>query len=183
MMAALGLFVFMLKTTPYQSFQHKQNWRHAFNSRVGARPAWQFIGPDNDTITLTGDLYPELTGGSLSLTALKLMADSGKAWSLIDGSGSIYGMFVIESIDETKTEFMSGGTPRKISFTLTLRRVDNDLSEMLGDLQEQFSDIQKNMPTYQKEFSAWADKGIDKAKGVFSDLKDKGVDKARELFS
>ncbi|CBJ80497.1 conserved hypothetical protein [Xenorhabdus bovienii str. Jollieti] len=147
MMAALGLFVFMLKTTPYQSFQYKQSWRHAFNSRVGARPAWQFIGSDNDTVTLSGELYPELTGGSLSLTALTLMADRGKAWSFIDGSGAIYGMFVIESIDETKTEFMSGGAARKISFTLTLRRVDNNLFEMLGDLQDQLSDIKGKPPT------------------------------------
>ncbi|WP_047680877.1 MULTISPECIES: phage tail protein [Xenorhabdus] len=157
MMAALGLFVFMLKTTPYQSFQHKQSWRHAFNSRVGARPAWQFVGSDNDTITLSGELYPELTGGSLSLTALKLMADSGKAWSFIDGSGSIYGMFVIESIDETKTEFMSGGAPRKISFTLTLRRVDNNLFEMLGDLQDQLSDIKDKLSKPLSKFSELKD--------------------------
>ncbi|MBD2815631.1 phage tail protein [Xenorhabdus sp. Flor] len=168
MMAALGLFVFMLKTTPYQSFQHKQSWRHAFNSRVGARPAWQFVGSDNDTITLSGELYPELTGGSLSLTALKLMADSGKAWSFIDGSGSIYGMFVIESIDETKTEFMSGGAPRKISFTLTLRRVDNNLFEMLGDLQDQLSDIKGKLP---------------KSRSDLSDLKDQAMDKVKEVFS
>ncbi|MBE8595840.1 phage tail protein [Xenorhabdus sp. BG5] len=168
MMAALGLFVFMLKTTPYQTFQYKQSWRHAFNSRVGARPAWQFVGSDNDTITLSGELYPELTGGSLSLTALKLMADSGKAWSFIDGSGAIYGMFVIESIDETKTEFMSGGAARKISFTLTLRRVDNNLLEMLGDLQEQLSDIKKDLPNLPKKLSAFKDDVIDKVKGVFS---------------
>ncbi|CDL80237.1 phage tail protein [Xenorhabdus cabanillasii] len=168
MMAALGLFVFMLKTTPYQSFQHKQSWRHAFNSRVGARPAWQFVGSDNDTITLSGELYPELTGGSLSLTALKLMADSGKAWSFIDGSGSIYGMFVIESIDETKTEFMSGGAPRKISFTLTLRRVDNNLFEMLGDLQDQLSDIKGKLP---------------KSRSDLSDLKDQAMDKVKEVSS
>ncbi|KMJ43362.1 phage tail protein [Xenorhabdus khoisanae] len=168
MMAALGLFVFMLKTTPYQSFQHKQSWRHAFNSRVGARPAWQFIGPDNDTVTLSGELYPELTGGSLSLTALKLMADSGKAWSFIDGSGAIYGMFVIESIDETKTEFMSGGAARKISFTLTLRRVDNNLLEMLGDLQEQLSEIRDQLPKSLDELYKLKDQAIDKVKGAFS---------------
>ncbi|KLU15451.1 MULTISPECIES: phage tail protein [Xenorhabdus] len=168
MMAALGLFVFMLKTTPYQTFQYKQSWRHAFNSRVGARPAWQFVGSDNDTITLSGELYPELTGGSLSLTALKLMADSGKAWSFIDGSGAIYGMFVIESIDETKTEFMSGGAARKISFTLTLRRVDNNLFEMLGDLQDQLSDIKKDLPNLPKKLSASKDDVVGKVKEVFS---------------
>ncbi|MDE1486501.1 phage tail protein [Xenorhabdus bovienii] len=168
MMAALGLFVFMLKTTPYQSFQYKQSWRHAFNSRVGARPAWQFIGSDNDTVTLSGELYPELTGGSLSLTALKLMADSGKAWSFIDGSGAIYGMFVIESIDETKTEFMSGGAARKISFTLTLRRVDNNLFEMLGDLQDQLSDIKKGLPNLPKKLSDFQGDVIGKVNEVFS---------------
>ncbi len=144
-MAALGLFVFMLKTTPYQSMQHQQSWRHAFNSRIGMRPAWQFLGPDNDTMTLSGSLYPEITGGRLSLTVLQVMADSGKAWSFIDGSGTVYGMFVIESIDQTKTEFMSNGSARKIDFTLTLRRVDSSLSEMFGDLQEQFSMLTDNL--------------------------------------
>ncbi|MDE1474127.1 phage tail protein [Xenorhabdus bovienii] len=168
MMATLGLFVFMLKTTPYQSFQYKQSWRHAFNSRVGARPAWQFVGSDNDTITLSGELYPELTGGSPSLLVLKLMADSGKAWSFIDGSGVIYGMFVIESVDETKTEFMSGGAAKKISFTLTLRRVDNNLFEMLGDLQEQLSDMQGKLSKLPDTLSELKDQAADKITGVFS---------------
>lgn len=167
MMATLGLFVFMLKTTPYQSFQYKQSWRHAFNSRVGARPAWQFVGSDNDTITLSGELYPELTGGSPSLLVLKLMADSGKAWSFIDGSGAIYGMFVIESVDETKTEFMSGGAAKKISFTLTLRRVDNNLFEMLGDLQEQLSDMKGKLSKLPDTLSELKDQATDKITGVF----------------
>ncbi|PHM40419.1 tail assembly protein [Xenorhabdus szentirmaii] len=96
------------------------------------------------------------------------MADSGKAWSLIDGSGSIYGMFVIESIDETKTEFMSGGAARKISFTLTLRRVDNNLFEMLGDLQDQLSDIKDKLPQSMEDLTALKDQAVDKVKGVFS---------------
>ncbi|MBS9428439.1 phage tail protein [Photorhabdus akhurstii] len=151
MMAALGLFVFMLKTTPYQSMQYTQSWRHAFNSRIGVRPAWQFLGPDNDTMTLSGSLYPEITGGRLSLTILQIMADSGKAWSFIDGSGTVYGMFVIESIDQTKTEFMSNGSARKIDFTLTLKRVDSSLSEMFGDLQEQFSMLTDNLSNRVRE--------------------------------
>ncbi|CAQ82101.1 MULTISPECIES: phage tail protein [Photorhabdus] len=145
MMAALGLFVFMLKTTPYQNLQYQQSWRHAFNSRIGLRPAWQFLGPDNDTMTLSGSLYPEITTGSrLSLIALQIMADSGKAWSFIDGRGTVYGMFVIEKIEQTKTELMSNGAARKIDFTLSLRRVDSSLGEMFGDLQDQFSMLTDN---------------------------------------
>ncbi|ERT11626.1 MULTISPECIES: phage tail protein [Photorhabdus] len=141
MMAALGLFVFMLKTTPYQSLQHQQSWRYGFNNRVGARPVFQFMGPNNDTITLSGALYPEITGGRLSLLALQLMAESGKAWSFLDGSGTIYGMFIIESIDQTKSEFFTDGTARKIDFTVTLRRVDDNLGEMFGDLRTQMTDL------------------------------------------
>ncbi|WP_445495563.1 phage tail protein [Photorhabdus sp. SF281] len=141
MMAALGLFVFMLKTTPYQSLQHQQSWRYGFNNRVGARPAFQFMGPNNDTIILSGTLYPEITGGRLSLLALQLMAESGKAWSFLDGSGTIYGMFIIESIDQTKSEFFIDGTACKIDFTVTLRRVDDNLGEMFGDLRTQMTDL------------------------------------------
>ncbi|MDE9455987.1 phage tail protein [Xenorhabdus bovienii] len=145
MMAALGLFVFMLKTTPYQSLQHQQSWRFGFNNRVGARPAFQFMGPNNDTLTLSGTLYPEISGGRLSLLALELMADSGKAWSFLDGSGAIYGMFIIESIDQTKSEFFADGAARKIDFTVTLRRVDENLCEMFGDLHSQLSDLTTNV--------------------------------------
>jgi phage protein U len=141
MMAALGLFVFMLKTTPYQSLQYQQSWRYGFNNRVGARPGFQFIGPNNDTITLTGTLYPAITGGRLSLLALELMADSGKAWSFLDGHGNIYGMYIIESFDQTKAEFFVDGAARKLEFTVTLRRVDENLVEMFGDLGEQLSDL------------------------------------------
>lgn len=160
MMAALGLFVFTLKTAPYQSFQHTQNWRHAFNERVGARPAWQFVGAGTDSVTLSGELYPELTGGTFSLMALKLMADSGKSWSLIDGTGMIYGMFVIESINQTKTEFMSNGTPKKISFTLNLKRADSSVVEMMGDLKDQLSDI-NDMNTLKNKLSGIKDSVVD----------------------
>ncbi|AVA40859.1 phage tail protein [Proteus mirabilis] len=137
MMAALGVFVFELRTVPYQSLQKQQTWRHGFTQRVARRPAQQFIGPDTDVITLSGTLYPSLTGGKVSLLALELMADSGKAWSFIDGTGTIHGMFVITDLQRTHTEFFQDGAARKIDFSLTLKRVDDSISQMLGDLSDQ----------------------------------------------
>ncbi|ECD6162414.1 phage tail protein, partial [Salmonella enterica subsp. enterica] len=61
MLATLGLFVFVLQTAPYQQMQQEVSWRHVTNSRVGQRPATQFLGVDEETITLSGELYPELT--------------------------------------------------------------------------------------------------------------------------
>lgn len=142
MMMTLGLFVFMLKTVPYQELQHQRSWRFPTNNRVGYRPTAQFLGPDNDTVTLSGVLLPELTGGRLSLFALEQMAELGKAWPLLEGSGTIYGMFVVESLSQTKTEFFSNGACRRIEFTLTLKRVDESLGEMFGSLGEQLSSLQ-----------------------------------------
>ncbi|BFI62462.1 tail assembly protein [Yersinia pseudotuberculosis] len=141
MMMALGMFVFMRQTTPYQDFQHQMAWRHPSNARFGLRSSSQFLGPDEESITLSGVLYPELTGGKLSLMALQLMAETGKAWSLIEGNGAIHGMFVIESLERTKSIFFSDGSARKIEFTLSLKRTDESLKEMFGDLSQQFDDI------------------------------------------
>jgi phage protein U len=132
MMLSLGMFVFSLSTLAYQELQRQTNWRHASNSRVGAAPALQFVGRGEDTITLPGILLPELAGSTLSLDALRLMANTGKAWPMVEGTGRIYGLWVIESLSETKTLFFRDGTPRRIEFTLTLKRTDNDHIDLLG---------------------------------------------------
>lgn len=131
-MMALGLFVFTLDTLPYQQLQQRIGWRLASNSRVGKRPSHQFLGPDDDCITLSGVLLPELTGGDTALSLLKLMADQGKAWPLIEGSGMIYGFYAVESMDTTRTDFFSDGKARRIEFTLSLKRTDDTLLDALG---------------------------------------------------
>ena len=82
-------------------------------------------------------LMPEITGGRMSLLVLNQMANEGKAWPLLEGSGTIYGMFVVESLSETRSEFFADGSARSIEFTLTLTRVDESLTAMFGDLQQQ----------------------------------------------
>lgn len=131
MMMALGLFVFGLHTVPYQQLQRQLTWRHPSNSRVGARATRQFIGRGDEIITLSGVLYPEITGGKISLAALEAMADTGKAWLLIEGPGLIYGLYVIEEQATTHSEFFPDGAPRKIEFTLKLARTD-DAPSLMG---------------------------------------------------
>lgn len=132
-MMALGLYVFGLYTVPYQQLQRQMSWRHPSVSRVGKRPARQFIGPGDDTITLSGVLFPEITGGKVSLAALKSMADEGMAWPLIEGTGIFYGLFVIEELSETDSFFFADGSPRKIEFSLKLTRVDDE-PDLMGQV-------------------------------------------------
>ncbi|WP_296223206.1 phage tail protein [Ralstonia sp. UBA689] len=127
MMMALGLFVFSLDTAPYAEFQRQIGWRHPGNNRVGRRPSHQFTGPDDETITLSGKLVPELTGGEWTLAALEVMGDSGESHTLIEGTGRYYGQFIIDSLDTTRTYFFQDGAARVCDFTIKLTRVDDGL--------------------------------------------------------
>ena len=131
MMMVFGLFVFELRTLPYQQLQLSRNWRHVKNDRVGRSAKWQYVGAGENQLTLGGLLYPEITGGNLSLGAVSTMAYAGLAWPLIDGVGSIYGMYVIKVLQETHQEFDRYGKAKKIEFTLSLQRVDEDIREQL----------------------------------------------------
>lgn len=132
MMLALGMFVFSLSTAAYQALQRQTEWRHTSSNRVGAAPARQFLGRGDDSITLPGVILPELAGSALSLDALRLMANTGKAWPMVEGSGRIYGLWIIESLSETKTLFFRDGTPRRIEFTVSLKRIDDDRIDLIG---------------------------------------------------
>lgn len=137
MMMALGFFVFSLHTASYQEMQRQLAWRHASLPRVGDRPASQFIGADDETITLNGVLLPELAGTPLSLDVLQGMAATGDAWPLIEGTGRIYGLYVIESLQTTRSLFFQDGAARRIDFTLSLKRVADtglELGSVLGEL-------------------------------------------------
>ena len=133
MMMILGLFVFTLKTAPYQQLERENTFRHNKAERVGTAPVYQYTGPDEEPVTLSGTLYPEVTGGDVSLAALRAMAYTGKAWPLIEGTGTVYGMFVITSLKQTRAEFFSDGKARKIDFVLSLKKVSDDLLENLTD--------------------------------------------------
>jgi hypothetical protein len=126
MMMALGDFVFELRGAAYWDFQRQTEFRHASHDRVGQRPAFQYVGPGADSITLSGTLLPEFTGGRANLDELREMGATGEPRTLVEGSGRLYGLWVIRNVRETNTVFMQDGQPRKIEFSLALARVDDD---------------------------------------------------------
>lgn len=138
MMLALGMFIFSVHTVAYQELQRQTDWRWASSNRVGAQPALQYTGRGDDKITLPGVILPELTGTVVSLDELRGMANTGRAWPMIDGTGRMRGLYVIESLSETQTLFFSDGTARRVEFSLSLKRVD------AGRIDLQGSEAQRN---------------------------------------
>lgn len=108
--------------------------RHVKNECIGRSARWQYIGPGEDAITLSGVLYPEVTGGDVSLETLRTMAYTARPWPLIEVTGMIFGLFVIDNLSETRTEFYADGKAKKIEFTLSLKKVSEDARESLAQV-------------------------------------------------
>jgi phage protein U len=124
-MMTLGMFIFERATLPFQDQQRRTNWRHASVERFGARAATQFVGPGDDNITLSGALYGGVIGKYSSLDTLRDMADTGEAYTLLKGTGEVIGQFVIAGLDEKSQAFFVDGAPRRIDFTVELKRVED----------------------------------------------------------
>lgn len=132
MMMTYGTFVFSLSTAAYEQLQRQMTWRHASSDRLGARPARQYVGPGDDTITLQGTIAAELVGDLQVLDTLRELGDQGKPQALVEGSGRVYGAYLLASLSETRKEFFPDGTPRLIEFQMQLERDDDGATEAVA---------------------------------------------------
>lgn len=124
MMMSLGMFVFSMPTLAYQELARRSEWKLARNQRVGAKDAVQFTGANNETVSLGGAAYAELSDGVASLDKLRDMAKDGEAWPMVDGNGRVFGNYAIERIEERGRAHFKDGTPRAIDFSIELLEVD-----------------------------------------------------------
>ncbi|KND22831.1 hypothetical protein AFK20_01670 [Enhydrobacter aerosaccus] len=137
MLASLGLFVFEPFKVAFDELQQKINYRYGTGNAVGVRPRMQYIGPDNDTISFSGVVYPELAGSNVaSIDELIAMGNTGKTYALLDGTGRFYGMFYIESINRNQSHLLTNGSPRKIGFDITLKLQDDSNRESVAVLDQ-----------------------------------------------
>lgn len=125
MLGTLGFFVFVMKTVPFNQISRRQSWRHPDQAAVGIMPSSQFTGKDPEEITIEAELRPEVTGGTTGIKLLQLMADTGKPYPFITGTGQIMGSYVITGIQERGSRLNQDGSPRAISFSMTLKKVSD----------------------------------------------------------
>lgn len=124
---ALGQFVFTPTLLGFNEIKRQRQWNFASNAVAQGRDAKQFVGVGEDHVTLDGNIFEEHgVGKRQSIDDLAAMADTGQGFTLVDGSGYLYGVYVIENIDETKKYIIDNGVPRMIDFTLKLSRVDDN---------------------------------------------------------
>lgn len=120
---SLGMFVFELRSVPYETLSRKRGWRFGRTDRVGAYSAAQFLGPDDETVSLAGMIAPPVAGSYGELDTLEDLASQGDALPLVDAEGNVWGDFTIETVSREQSFFMDNGVPRKTDFTIELKRV------------------------------------------------------------
>lgn len=116
----LGDFQFHLKNGVPQALGWQAEYRWEQQDRLLRDPAQQFIGPGTQTITFDGVMYPGFSGRAKSIDKLRTMASKGKPVMLSDGTGKIYGRWVIQQVREGRGVFLDNGAARQIDFSVQI---------------------------------------------------------------
>lgn len=92
----------------------------------GVESILSYKDDQGETISLDGIIYPQLFGGLRQLNLMRTSAMQGKPLMLISGYGFAFGQWCITSVQENQTIFFKDGTPRRIDFTINLKKYGDD---------------------------------------------------------
>ncbi|WP_330926821.1 phage tail protein [Candidatus Sororendozoicomonas aggregata] len=125
-MLALGAYRFSINTAAHQRLQRTSQYRWQAQQRIGQKAVNQYLGPGNDRITLEGEILPHFKGGLRQVDAMRTEAGKGEAQILSDSAGTVWGKWCILTIEDTWSDLGPDGTPRRITFRLTLQEDGDD---------------------------------------------------------
>ena len=131
---ALGEYRFSVSTAAYQEFTHSAEFRWASQERLGRLPARQYLGPGEETISLRGTLHPHFRGGLGQMDRMRAEAARGEPLEMSEGTGRIWGKWVITRVEETRRVFDADGAPRRIEFRLALARYGEEQNRSLRQI-------------------------------------------------
>lgn len=86
---------------------------------IGKIPSLQNIGQGAENIDLEGVIYFHSLN---DLNQLKSMKETEEPHTLVDSLGNVLGRFVIVRIEKKQTSFFPCALPKKIEFSLSLKR-------------------------------------------------------------
>lgn len=125
-MLALGDYRFSIETAAYEDLVRTRSWDWTEQPLIGGFPSMQLTGKSAPAITLAGVIYPEYKGGYEQIGLMTLEADKGVALDLVaftnDEAGVSLGQWVITGLTDRQGVFRANGAPRRIEFTLSIKR-------------------------------------------------------------
>ena len=119
-MMTLGEFPFRVLDVPLDEIERFASWRWAALEGIGARPAWQYLGPGQESVTLNGVSFPAHAGRTDPAAALRAEAGRGEPLRLMGGEGRVLGMWAVRRIEERRTQLIDSGAPRRVEYRIEL---------------------------------------------------------------
>ena len=123
-MLTIGPVAFSVAEAAYQALSRATRYRLPAHERIGTQLAYQYTGPGEDSITLSGTIMPTYRGRPGVLDDLRELAAAGESRLLTSGTGEAFGRWVIEEVSEERSGLFNNGAARKIEFTVKLLRDD-----------------------------------------------------------
>lgn len=121
----LGDIRFSVAEGAYRSLNRTLEMTTAKMARANRQAARQILGED-ETIEIAGVVYPMHRHGMDRVSRFRDLARSYKPAMLTDGLGNVWGLFVIERVEERGTDFTPDGVPMKQEFTINLGAYGED---------------------------------------------------------
>ncbi len=129
-LVALGGYRFLMDKNEYDGLQRVMDFRWQKLDIIKNRPAYQFSGIGEETITLNGSVFnfqsnqdntdsPVSATGRDQITQLRQQAQQGTPLRLALDDGRHLGYWVIQSINERQSHFI-GTAPLKQAYSLKL---------------------------------------------------------------
>lgn len=136
-MMALGDFQFSINTMQYQSLKTSMSWRWAKMERLGRNPARQFKGSDGVTKSFEIAHYPQDAKGLIQFDEIQKMGNMGEPLRLLGGAlrrhnGTVtgsaldFGLWCIEKLDLTETQFLDNGIALEMKGALAICEYGED---------------------------------------------------------
>lgn len=118
----LGAIQFQVMPVNLQEVERETGGDYAAKDVVGARRPQEYMGPADDTIKLSGCVFPHKFGGTSGIAALHAMAQAGIPQMLMRGDGGVFGWYVLKRVNETNGYLDAVGVGRFIEFEVELVR-------------------------------------------------------------
>lgn len=123
-MYTLGSLVFGVPSLSAAEAVRVARYRWSAKDVVGGSPEFQWLGPGEDKLTLSGASLVAAAGTDDAVAALRNAASAGEALPLADGGGRVLGKWALQSVEERRRGIRADGIPAHIEWRLELTLVE-----------------------------------------------------------
>lgn len=122
MLFAFGPLEFEVAPFNAHEFDRRHGADYAGKDLLGRRKGHEYVGDGDETVSLSGKMFPHKLGGLESLDILDVIRGSGAPQLLMRGDGKVYGWFLLVQARERSGFMDRRGIGRVIDVDIELLR-------------------------------------------------------------